>query len=176
MKDLLVVVDYQNDFVCGSLGFDEARGIYEGIRNRIENTLSDGGYLLFTKDTHTDDYLTTREGKFLPITHCISGTNGHELYGDLSEYLKRPGTVAIEKSGFGSDDIATHITALCNGKPQIIRLCGLVTNICVISNAILLHTAFQDADVKVLPNLCAAPGDTHQNALAVLRGMGLLEE
>ena len=178
MKKLLVVVDYQKDFVDGALGFAGAEKLEAGILRAVENTLAAGGYVLFTRDTHGADYLNTREGRFLPVPHCIAGTPGHRLYGGLARYEETPPprTALLDKPTFGSADIAAAAAALCGGRPDAIEVCGVVTDICVITNALLLHTAFLEADIRVLVPLCGS-GDAKKaaQALDVLAGMGLVE-
>lgn len=174
MKKLLVVVDYQNDFVSGALGFEEAKALEGPIADRVKQALAEGCYLLFTRDTHQPDYLDTREGRFLPVPHCIKGTAGWHLYGRLAAYeaIGLPKLDIVNKPTFGSAQIAPAARALCGGEPDEIELCGVVTNICVLSNAVQLHTAFLNARITILKDLCAAPArQDHENALAVLAGM-----
>lgn len=174
MKKLLVVVDYQNDFVTGALGNPAAELLATGIQTRVEETLQNGGYVLFTRDTHPEDYSQTREGKFLPVPHCIQGTTGWQLYGALHAYeTQSPENVAfIDKETFGSAGLPQAVTNLC-GIPDAVELCGVVTDICVISNAIILHSFFLEADIAVNANLCAAgTPEAHKRALEVLAGMG----
>lgn len=176
MKKLLVVVDYQNDFVSGALGFPGAETLAPGIEAAVAAALAEGGYVLFTRDTHPAAYETTREGRFLPVPHCIEGTPGHQLYGGLHRYEEDPPphVAIVDKPGFGSPTLAARAEALCGGAPDDIRLCGLVTDICVISNAILLHTAFQNAQVTVLEDLVGSGNaENGEAALKVLRGMGM---
>ena len=127
MKKVLVVVDYQNDFVDGALGFDRAKALENGIIRQVESVLSDGGCVFFTLDTHTENYLTTREGKNLPILHCIKNTPGHKLYGGLDKFMGRNGVRMVEKSCFGSFALAEMIKSAV-GIPDSIQLCGVVTN------------------------------------------------
>ncbi|MEG2036868.1 MAG: isochorismatase family protein [Ruthenibacterium sp.] len=178
-KKLLVVIDYQNDFVTGSLGNPAAAALADGIAARVEGTLAAGGCVLFTRDTHHTDYLDTREGKFLPVPHCIEGTDGWHLYGPLARYehdakAQTEGRIAfVNKPTFGSAALPAAVEALCGGAPDSIEICGVVTDICVISNAIVLHTNFLDAELAVLGTLCAAATpEGHARALAVLAGMG----
>lgn len=176
MKKLLVVVDYQNDFVSGALGFAGAEDLESGIVAAIEETLSAGGYVLFTRDTHQNDYLNTREGRHLPVPHCIAGTPGHQLYGRLHQYEETPPahTTFVDKPTFGSADIAAAAHQLCGGIPDTIELCGVVTDICVITNTLLLHTAFPTAQISVLEKLCGSGNkENEQSALALLAGMGI---
>ncbi|MDO5601341.1 MAG: isochorismatase family cysteine hydrolase [Oscillospiraceae bacterium] len=176
MKKLLVIVDYQNDFVSGALGSPAAAALDEGIAAAAAAALDEGGAVLFTRDTHGGDYLDTREGRFLPVPHCIAGTGGHHLYGQLAPYESDPrATIAVlDKSTFGSPDIAQAARKLCGGEPEEIVLCGVVTNICVLCNAVLLHTAFPNSRICVRHKLCAAASqEAHENALSVLKGLGI---
>lgn len=176
MKKLLVVVDYQNDFVDGALGFAGAELLEPGIAKLVEQTLKNSGYVLFTRDCHEEDYLQTREGRHLPVPHCFKGTTGHQLYGSLHAYEEKPQTdVAIlDKPTFGSPEIGDVAYALCNGAPDVIELCGLVTDICVISNAILLHSFFPTSVIQVNQNLCGS-GNAQNSASAfqILVGLGI---
>ena len=175
MKRLLVVADYQNDFVNGALGFDAAQKLEEGISAKITEVLNDDGYVIFTKDTHMDNYLQTREGKFLPIKHCIKGSEGHLLYGSLSKYEENADdrTSIVEKGTFGSNILPKRVLELIGSEPDSIEICGVVTNICVICNAIVLHTAFPTSDITIYANLCAAAGESHQKALDIMNGLGM---
>lgn len=170
---LLCVIDYQKDFVSGALGFEAAQGLEGGIDALITRTLAQGGKVLFTKDTHPENYLETREGKFLPVPHCIVGTDGHELEGALAKYENGGENILIlEKPTFGCANIADAARELCGGEPESITFCGVVTNICVLSNAVLLHSAFLDADIRIAENLCSALPPAHENAIEIMRGLG----
>lgn len=176
MRDLLVVIDYQNDFVDGALGFAGAEALEPGILAAVQRQLDAGGCVLFTRDTHPVAYADTREGRFLPVPHCVAGTPGHQLYGELHRYETEvvPHTLVIDKPGFGSLDIAEQAHALCGGAPDRITLCGVVTDICVVTNALLLHTAFQQAEVAVDSRLCGSGNTANAaKALDLLRGMGI---
>ncbi len=176
MRKLLVVVDYQNDFVDGALGFKGAEKLETGILHRVEETLRDGGYVLFTRDTHPKEYLETREGKFLPIPHCVEGETGHALYGALVHYQSKQVTnvALVDKPLFSVPQVAQAAQALCGGAPSEIELCGLVTDICVLANAILLHAYFPLAQIRVLENLVGTGNEAGgRAAVQVLRGMGI---
>ncbi|WP_418667623.1 cysteine hydrolase family protein [Allofournierella sp.] len=177
MANLLVVVDYQNDFVSGALDFEQARALEGPIAARVDQALAAGWRVIFTRDTHGPDYLETREGRFLPVPHCLKGSAGWHLYGSLAAYESAadPRVAFVDKPTFGSAELAGAAEALCGGEPPVIQLCGVVTSICVVSNAILLHSRFLSSEIAVLQNLCAAadPAD-HQNALRLLAGMGYL--
>jgi len=144
MKKLLIVVDYQNDFVDGTLGFPGAEKLHEPICAKIEEYIGRGDAVVFTKDTHRPDYLETREGTHLPVVHCVRGTNGHALYGRLEELAK--GCLVFEKYTFGSDRLFDYLRS--SGFSEI-ELVGLVSNICVLTNAILAKTALPEADIIV---------------------------
>lgn len=171
MKRALVVVDYQNDFVDGALGFEKAKALESGIAARVEGALSEGGSVFFTMDTHDDTYLDTREGKHLPVKHCIKNSAGHKLYGSLSGYAQRKGVTQVEKGGFGSAALPGRIRDIM-GVPDVIQLCGIVTNMCVISNAVLLQTAFENAELQIIEPLCASFDEPlHRAAIEVMRGL-----
>ena len=175
MRELLVVIDYQNDFVTGALGNPAAAALEPGIAARVAAQLERGGRVLFTRDTHGTDYLNTREGRFLPVAHCIKGSQGWGLYGSLSQYEMgvRDGVSIVDKPTFGCAALPAEAEALCGGAPDSIEICGVVTDICVVSNAVLLHSAFLNARVAVLKDLCAAATpEGHARALALLAGMG----
>lgn len=175
MRELLVVVDYQNDFVTGSLGNPAAVTLEQGIAERVQKHLANGGYVIFTRDTHEENYLETREGKFLPVPHCIRGTEGWHLFGALAAYEKNDTqrTAFVDKPTFGSTELPKAAQELCGGAPDKIEICGVVTDICVVSNAIMLHSSFLDAEIAVLKDLCAAVTEQgHERALALLAGMG----
>lgn len=175
MKELLVVIDYQVDFVTGALGNPAAAALEEGIAARVSQQLEKGGCVLFTRDTHGADYLQTREGRFLPVPHCIKGSEGWALYGALAQYETgvRDHVMIVDKPTFGCAALPAQAAALCGGAPDSIEICGVVTDICVVSNAILLHSAFLNARVAVRKDLCAAATpEGHARALALLAGMG----
>lgn len=176
MKQLLVVVDYQKDFVDGALGFEDAQALEDGILKAIFATLAQDGYVLFTRDTHGADYLETREGKYLPAPHCIVGSAGHELYGRLHTFETdpQPHTAMLDKPTFGSPDIGDSATALCGGAPDVVTVCGVVTDICVIANTLALHAALPLANIQVDAALCGSGNEANaKKALDVLQGMGI---
>ena len=145
MKKILVVVDYQVDFVNGALGFEGAQLLDEKICKRIEEYRAAGDEVVFTLDTHTEAYLNTQEGKNLPVVHCVKGTQGHALYGNTAKALK-DGDKIFEKPVFGSWELAEYLRA---GKYDEVELVGLVSNICVLSNTVLAKTALPEAKITV---------------------------
>ena len=175
MKKVLVVVDYQVDFVSGALGFDAARALEPKIAQQVQTALQQGWKVVFTRDTHPADYLNTREGQFLPVPHCIEGSEGWNLYGSLMQYQVAPpqNVYLLNKPTFGCAALPDFIRGICGGEPDEVAVCGIVTNICVVSNAILLHSTLLNSKISVLADLCAAAAPTdHQNTLALLSGMG----
>lgn len=165
MKKLLIVVDYQNDFVDGALGFSEAAALEEGICAKINEYANDD--VIYTLDTHSDNYMSTQEGRNLPVPHCIKGTKGHELYGRVGEKLS--GKKFFEKNTFPSLELGKFL----EGKAyDTIELCGLVSSICVISNAVIAKAACPEAQIVVDSSLTAgADLELHEKALDVMRGL-----
>ncbi len=162
MKHGLIVVDYQNDFVSGSIGFEKARELDGRICAKIAEYRAADGDIIFTLDTHGKDYLVTREGRYLPVEHCIKGTNGHCLYGETAK-AAREEDIYFEKSAYGSDALYEYLKTA--GYDEI-ELCGVVSNICVISNAVLAKTALPEADITV-DALCTASNDEKLNSAAL---------
>ena len=173
MNKILVVIDYQKDFVDGALGFDEAKILERGIYNKVNEYLKSDHKVLFTYDTHLENYLETREGKNLPVVHCIKGTEGHELYGDLKEFKNRENTIHIEKYGFGlsPEDIIKLNNELGSFVNEI-EIVGVVTNICVVSNFVMFQSQFREANIKVDASLCASfDKELHNKTLDIIEGL-----
>ena len=168
MKKLLVVVDYQRDFVDGSLGFPEAQLLEGPICEKIGTCLAQGAEVAFTFDTHKDNYLETQEGRLLPVPHCIQGTAGWELYGRVAGYCT-PKTPCFHKPAFGSMSLAYYAKTQ---QYEEIELCGLVSNICVLSNAVLVKAALPECRV-VVDARCTACADPQmqQKVLDVMEGL-----
>lgn len=165
VKKILVVVDYQNDFVNGALGFEGAELLDEAICRKIEEYR--GSEVVHTLDTHTESYPETQEGRLLSTAHCIKGTEGHKNYGKTAEMLK--GTRAFEKPCFGSWELGEYLRA---GGYDRVELCGLVSYICVLSNAVIAKTALPEAEI-IIDTRCTAGFDMelHKAALAVMEGL-----
>ena len=144
-EKLLVVVDYQKDFVDGALGFETADQLDKVIANKIDEYLKAGQDVIFTKDTHYTNYLSTREGKHLPIEHCIIYSEGHNLYGDVANYESYAKRV-FNKTSFGSIDLAHYIS---RSDYKEVEFCGLVSNICVLSNIIMTQTYNEKVEITV---------------------------
>ena len=168
MSKLLVVVDYQKDFVDGALGYPGAETLEGPLCDKVKAALADGWKVIFTRDAHAPDYLDTREGRNLPVPHCIRGTQGWALDARITEALEKKTHRIIEKPTFGSTQLPHLIhSELQPDEALSIELVGLCTDICVVSNALILKAAFPEADVRVNPDLCA--GSTPENHAAALQ-------
>lgn len=167
MPRALVVVDYQTDFVTGSLGSPQAEAIEKNIVSKIKEYLGNGEKVFFTMDTHDEDYLNTDEGAHIPIEHCIRNTAGWSVHGEVGEYLGK-GKV-IEKRTFGSHDLVGPLKGF-----DAIELCGVATNICVIANAVILKTAYPDSKIIVDAKCVASyDEDLHRKALDIMRSLSI---
>lgn len=154
----LVIVDMQNDFISGSLGSDAAKAIVPRVKAKAEDF---PGEIIFTRDTHSSNYLNTQEGKKLPVKHCIKGESGWEICDELKMYAKN----IIDKDTFGSVFLSDVIREFPED-PDEIELCGLCTDICVISNAMILKAEFPEAKISVIGNCCAGvTEESHKTAL-----------
>ncbi|MCQ2485173.1 MAG: cysteine hydrolase [Clostridia bacterium] len=157
-RKLLIVVDMQKDFVDGALGTPEAQKIVPAVCEKIR---SFDGDIIFTKDTHSSLYMDTQEGKKLPVPHCIKGTDGWELYGDIRSLSQ--GYRVIEKPTFGSVELANAVTG---GNYSEVEFIGLCTDICVISNAMMIKAFLPEIPVSVDSSCCAGvTPESHENAL-----------
>ena len=169
MNRYLFVIDYQNDFVDGALGFPGAELLDEKIASKVRAYGND--LVLFTRDTHFENYLTTREGKNLPVEHCIKGTPGWQVYGETAKALEEVNAKAIDKLVFGMDVTDPATAAVLPESADEIELVGLVSNICVVSNAVVLQSKYPEATIIV----DAAYTDSfdkslHEKVLDVLSG------
>ena len=166
MKRFLIVVDMQKDFVDGALGTPEAVAIVPAVCERIR---SFEGEILVTYDTHTADYLSTAEGQKLPVPHCIKGTPGWELDARVAAALAEKSYKAIEKPTFGSVQLPAVVTELAGGEDFALTLIGLCTDICVVSNALLLKANFPEKRIAVDTACCAGvTPDSHRAALTTM--------
>ena len=147
MKRGLFVIDYQNDFVDGALGFQGAELLDEKIASKVRSYGQ--GNVWFTRDTHFENYLETREGKNLPVVHCIRGTKGWEVYGETAKALEEVQAKGIDKLVFGMDITDPATAALLPESLDEIELVGLVSNICVVSNAVVLQSRYPEATILV---------------------------
>ena len=145
MKKILVVVDFQNDFVDGSLGFPGAEKLEEPILKLVKEYSANGHEVVFTTDVHEEDYLETEEGKHLPIIHCQRGSKGALMYGKIQELSK--GYKVFDKGAFGSDLLLKHLQTDYYDE---IDICGLDSSICVTANAVVAKVACPNAHIRVL--------------------------
>ncbi|MGM9629686.1 cysteine hydrolase family protein [Butyricicoccus sp.] len=161
---VLVVVDMQKDFIDGALGTKEAQAIVPHVVEKIENF---DGRVIATRDTHGENYLQTAEGQKLPVTHCIEGTDGWQLHPDIAALISRK---PIDKPTFGSTELA-KLLEKCHSDHTIdsITLVGLCTDICVISNALLLKAFLPEVPIFVDASCCAGvTPESHENALRAM--------
>ena len=164
MQNILLVIDMQNDFIDGALGTPEAVAIVPNVREKIR---SFDGTVLFTRDTHGENYMETQEGKNLPVPHCIRGTDGWQIRPELEELRV---TKPIDKGTFGSDELGKILRDL-NEKDPIgsITVIGLCTDICVISNALLAKAFLPEVPIEVDASCCAGvTPESHENALKAM--------
>lgn len=146
MKKLLIVVDFQKDFVDGSLGFEKAVVLDDLIYNKILEFKNNNDDIIYTFDTHDDDYFETMEGKKLPILHCVKGDLGHDLYGKVKTLFNKETDLYFEKPTFPSLDLANYLK---DKEYTEIEVCGLVSNICVLSNVVMVKAALPNANIIV---------------------------
>ena len=164
MKRLLLVVDMQNDFVTGSLKSEMAQAIIPAVQERIAEHKQSGSTIIYTLDTHGDDYLNTAEGKKLPVEHCIEGTDGWNIIPELSISDE---DWTHEKPTFGSIVLADIVA---EGDYEEIELCGLCTDICIVTNALILKTRLPYAKITVHSNACAGvTEESHKVALLTMQ-------
>lgn len=166
MRKILIVIDMQNDFIDGSLGTKEAEAIVENVKNKIREYEPDN--VIATMDTHETDYLSTQEGKFLPVEHCIRNTEGWQIRKDIAALLEH--AAVYEKPTFGSRALAEHLLHLSKEEEISLELVGLCTDICVISNALLLKAFMPEVPISVDSSCCAGVTPAkHEAALETMR-------
>ena len=166
MRKILVVVDMQNDFIDGALGTAEALTIVENVKARIREY--DPADVFVTMDTHAPDYLSTQEGRNLPVEHCIKGTEGWQIRSDIAELLTD--AHVYEKPTFGSVALAKDIAEIAAAEDIEIELRGLCTDICVVSNALLLKPNMPEVKISVDHTCCAGvTPDSHEAALKTMQ-------
>lgn len=180
MENILIVVDMQNDFVDGVLGTPEAAAVLPAVAERIRNHR---GRIIFTRDTHTEDYMSTREGKYLPVPHCIKDTTGWEIHADVwsaipQDRRESAEVSVIDKPTFGSTELAITLESLHTHSPiSTVTLIGVCTDICVISNAMLIKATLPEVDVVVDAACCAGvTPESHENALAAMTACQIIIE
>ena len=156
----LIVVDMQNDFITGALGSKMAEEIVPNVVKKVENF---DGKIIFTRDTHFADYMDTQEGKKLPVEHCIKDTDGWQICDELKPFANE----VVDKITFGSIDLPKMVT-----DAEEIELCGLCTDICVISNAMILKAVFPEVKIKIDSKCCAGVSvGSHNTALDAMKAV-----
>jgi nicotinamidase/pyrazinamidase len=170
MNKLLVVVDMQYDFIEGALGTKEATEIVNNVVNKISEYKKNGDQIIFTMDTHNEDYLTTMEGKKLPVMHCIKDTNGWNISNAIQEKFNLEQYKVYAKNTFGSSELAKDIIDGVYNDIIQVELIGICTDICVISNAILVKTFLPNIPIIVDASCCAGVTvNSHRNALEAMK-------
>ena len=160
---ILIVVDMQKDFIDGALGTAEAVAIVPSVIEKIKEYENSDSQVLYTKDTHFENYMDTREGRHLPVPHCIKGTAGHEI----PDEILRGHDLIIEKPTFGSTELVSYLE---NIEFDEVELIGLCTDICVVSNALLIKARFPEREVSVDSSCCAGVTPaTHEAALTTMK-------
>ena len=166
MRKKLIVIDMQNDFIDGSLGTPEAVAIVPKVLEKIHSYPVEE--IIFTRDTHEENYLETKEGKCLPVEHCIRGTEGWQIRPELQ--IAGQGAAVFDKPTFGSVELASYITMINEMEPIEVEMVGLCTDICVVSNALLLKAANPEMEITVDSACCAGvTPEKHEAALETMR-------
>lgn len=159
MKKTLIVIDMQKDFIDGSLGTKEAEAIVENVKRKIAKYQAAGDEIIFTRDTHQNNYLETNEGKHLPVKHCIEGTDGWKI----ADGLEVPDAIYINKPSFGYMNWREYDF-------EEVELVGLCTDICVVSNALIIKATYPEIKVSVDASCCAGvTPESHQAALTTMK-------
>lgn len=184
MKKILIVVDMQNDFIDGALGSPMAEAIVDNIAKKIHEYSENDDVILFTRDTHGPDYLTTEEGKNLPVKHCVRGTSGWMIRNELLDQMtdsQRDDLSAVNKPTFGSEYLISILRSKSlivtdgdsmDGDGVVVELVGLCTDICVISNAVIAKTALPNAHIVVDAACCAGvTPESHDTAIKAMQAI-----
>jgi len=168
MKKILIVVDMQNDFIDGSLGTKEAVAIVPNVAKKIRDFSGDEIFVTF--DTHHENYLETLEGEKLPVVHCIEGSNGHELNPEIKDALSGKPYSEVYKAGFGSFSLTRGLKDRYPGEEMDFQVVGLCTDVCVVSNALIIRAAYPNARIQVDSSCCAGiTPATHEAALTTMQ-------
>lgn len=168
MKKCLIVVDFQNDFVDGALGFEDAKKVAEPIYAKLHAYHEKGYDILFTRDTHQENYLETQEGRNLPTIHCVENTPGWQIYGEAKEFADKHAKKIFDKPTFGSLELGNY---LVDKDYDEVEIAGLVSNICVISTAVLVKAALSEALVVVdVSATDSYDKKLHEESLNVMEG------
>ena len=166
----LIVVDMQNDFINGALGTAEAQAILSAVTEKVRCF---DGEVIFTRDTHQPNYMETQEGRNLPVPHCIQGENGWELAPELEALRKELSAKTFDKITFGCKELPEYFESRKAEGIESIEFCGVCTDICVVSNALLLKAFFPEVPMSADAGCCA--GTTIENHLAALNTMKMCQ-
>ena len=169
MRKTLIVIDMQNDFVTGALGSDEARAIVPGVKQKIKEYIDNGYEVIFTRDTHAENYLQTNEGKNLPVPHCIKNTSGWDIIPEIDivdcEHIDKPSFGYTDWNIVVREDNLHH-----NRYFDEIEIIGVCTDICVVSNALILKALYPEISITVDASCCAGvTPETHKAALTTMK-------
>lgn len=166
MKKILIVIDMQNDFITGSLGTPEAVAIVDNVKNKIKQYNATD--IFFTRDTHEENYSSTLEGRNLPISHCIRGSEGWHIHPEIADLLV--GATRIDKPSFGSVELGQLLSVINRREPLELELIGLCTDICIMANAMVLSSFMPEVPITVDSSCCAGSSpEAHDRALESLR-------
>ncbi|MDE5679617.1 MAG: cysteine hydrolase [Lachnospiraceae bacterium] len=166
MKKALVVIDMQNDFITGVLGNDECRAVVPQVVKRVQEAIEDGRDIIFSQDTHQENYLSTQEGRKLPVLHCVQNTDGWKIISELAEIAIQRGIV-FTKETFGSRAIAEYIK---EHNYDEVELVGVCTDICVISNAMIIKAFAPESEIFVNESCCAGvTPQSHKTAIEAMK-------
>lgn len=176
MAKALIIVDMQVDFISGALGSREAMAIVDNVKKRAEKLVNNGYTVFFTRDTHNENYMETLEGKYLPVPHCIEDSDGWQIIPELKNI---PG-LFLRKYTFGYNAWKNFFNLAFNGKEvEEIELMGVCTDICVISNALILRALYPNTEITIHENCCAGvTPEKHRAALEVMKScqINVIEE
>lgn len=169
MRKILLVIDMQNDFISGALGTAEAAAVVDGVAEEIRKYAA--ADVIATRDTHETNYLQTQEGRILPVVHCVKGTPGWQIHNTVAAALGN--AEIVDKPAFGSVHLAEKIAAMAREETLDVTLVGLCTDICVVSNALLVKAFLPETPVHVIARLCA--GVTPESHAAALQTMKMCQ-
>jgi len=172
-RKILLVIDMQEDFLTGALANRAAQRIVDSVKAKVLEYLEKGYPVFFTRDTHDKNYLKTQEGKMLAVEHCLRGSEGWQITAALRQYAREDSV--FDKPSFGSLDLPGWLEKKLGGLPEEIELCGVCTDICVISNAIILKAAYPEVPIVVDADCCAGvTSESHRNALSAMEACQIL--
>ncbi|MGN0659150.1 MAG: cysteine hydrolase family protein [Emergencia sp.] len=171
----LLVIDMQVDFVTGTLANEEAQRIIGAVESKIRRYQEEGLPVFFTRDTHDGDYMQTQEGRMLPVQHCIRGSEGWQIVPELRKYAEE--NAVLDKPAFGCMELPIWLMDRVGSMPEEIEVIGVCTDICVISNCMILKAAFPETLIRVDSACCAGVScESHANALEAMKACQIIVE